>query len=207
MEAAMRKASVRANRLGIFFLMATLFMVVTSVPEAQVLDNDVVNDTKEYAKAGDVDSIATFVASNPALAVEIAKVAVKANPGMAIDIACRIAGIVPDKAVEIAGNTAKAHVSSIGIAFCIAEAVPQFAAKIAASVADVVPHKYAADIAGCVAEAVPDRAKEIAAKVIEVAPEYEESIKERVADAIAFEEEAAKDHVPPLAPPPPPYGQ
>ena len=204
----MRKASVRANRLGIFFLLATLFMVVTSVPEAQVLDNDVVNDTKEYAKAGDVDSIATFVASNPALAVEIAKVAVKANPGMAIDIACRIAGVVPDKAVEIAGNTAKAlPASSIGIACCIAEAVPQFAAEIAAKVADVVPHKYAADIAGGVAEAVPDRAKEIAAKVIEVAPEYEETIKERVADAIAPEEGVAKDHVPPLASPPPPYGQ
>lgn len=206
----MGKFKPQPSFFGACFLVAIMCLVVTPASESQLMTIDpALVEAKEYAKAEDVESIVVLAASNPDLAVEISQIAVEINPGMAIDIACRLADVIPNLAIDVAVSIVeKMPENAMDIASCIAGALPpENAPSVAAAIANAIPHDYAADIAGAVAGAVPDWAGETTIRVVEVAPEYEENIKERVADAIAFEEEVTEDRVPPLAPPAPPYGQ
>jgi len=175
----MKKMNIWANRMGVFFLIATILLVVGSASESQALGiEDIKSDIINYAKAGNIDAIADLASQNPALAAVIAKIAAKANPTLAIDIAAAVATVVPNMAAEIA-----------------------------AAVATVVPVK-AAEIAAAVATVVPNMAAKIAAMVIAVAPQYKDSIKQSIADAITLLEGSEDEGAPPTEQgDPEPYGQ
>jgi len=190
----MKKMNIWANRMGVFFLIATILLVVGSASESQALGiEDIKSDIINYAKAGNIDAIADLASQNPALAAVIAKIAAKANPTLAIDIAAAVATVVPNMAAEIAA--------------AVATVVPNMAAEIAAAVATVVPVK-AAEIAAAVATVVPNMAAKIAAMVIAVAPQYKDSIKQSIADAITLLEGSEDEGAPPTEQgDPEPYGQ
>jgi len=136
----MKKMNIWANRMGVFFLIATILLVVGSASESQALGiEDIKSDIINYAKAGNIDAIADLASQNPALAAVIAKIAAKANPTLAIDIAAAVATVVPNMAAEIAA--------------AVATVVPNMAAKIAAMVIAVAP-QYKDSIKQSIADAI-----------------------------------------------------
>ena len=220
----MRKFNAWANRLGVFFLLAIIFLIVDTAPESQALDiEDVRGNVVEYSKAENFYEIAILAAQNPSLAAEIAKTAVEANPdlamvildriiefvphGYAAEIAASVAEAIPDKAAEIAGRVASiVPEAAAEIAARVAKAVPDKAVDIAGRVASVVPGA-AAEIAARVASVVPGAAAEIADRLAAIAPEYEDSIRLSIADVIVPPAGEEKEIPLPPPPSPPPYGQ
>ncbi len=173
----MKKMKTWGNRMGVLFLVAVVFLVVSPVPESLALE-------KEDA-AG--------------IAARLAKVVkeAKANPESAAEIAAIFAKEVPEYAAEIAAAVAKAVPAAAGdIAASVARAVsPNFAPDIAGSVAEVVP-LAAADIADKVTKVAPDYADQI-----------QQSVYDAIGDTKERRERLRQRTPPPPPPPPHHYGQ